>query len=231
MSELRELKDIDKWSQFILVFGFIRELEVLICISWKFASFYNFIPTAIKCLCLSYCSYFYFKDEFEKANDNIFTICNNKRTIKNIKGCLWSDHSIFGQQSINSNNDDICRWIFDIHSDDILIGICSSKNEKIYKDFTECSRYYPFYAFDNGGNVFTHSKQSIQNKELWEFGKGDRVTLIVHFEFGRILIKVNDDDMIIVFREIERSKTLKYHLALQMPKKDDYVTLVHLNPT
>ena len=241
MAELKDLPEIaDKWHEFILVFAFIRAIEESDEDQITFPGLYTYIPTTIKFLCLSYFSSYTYtnEDSFEHhhALDSIFEISETKLTITNIDGCSWENHSIFGKQVIASDSNDIFRWAFNIHSDEMIIGICSVKNNQIDRDFTNIpsksrgkdeSYCDQFYAIDNVGNAYTHCKQTIQNQFIWEFGDGDKIQLILRMEYGRLLIQVNDEEMIMVFANMERSQDLKYHLAFQMPDKGDYIELMY----
>lgn len=242
MEELEALKDVDKWSRYILIFGYIRSIEQ----SMHESYFHGLIPNVIIFLCLSYSTEFYLKDCFEDFDDDIFEISDDKLTIKNIKGATWHNHSIFGKEPIDAASDNIYRWVLNIHSDDILIGICAmtkmEKSGRVNKDFTKSPGkaltsygYYrgsgaPYYAFDSDGGSFTNRKMSIHTQDAWEFGKGDQIVLLLHFEWNRVYLEIKGekDKQFLIFKDIDRS--YQYYLVLQMPEKDDFVTILHPNP-
>ena len=85
-------------------------------------------------------SYIYTNEDcfdHNKALDSIFEISETKLTITNKEGSSWDNHSIFGKQVISSDSNDIFRWAFNIRCDELIIGICSIKNNQIDKDFTK----------------------------------------------------------------------------------------------
>ena len=104
------LEDVDKWSKCVLIAGFIREIE-------QSTNDLFVIPKVIIFLCLSYSTDIYFKDCFESARDDIFTISDDKLTIKNVNGATWNNHTIFCKEAINSTVDNIYRWVLDIHAE------------------------------------------------------------------------------------------------------------------
>lgn len=243
MAELKDLPEIvDKWNEYILVFAFIGIIERSETNKISYIGIQTFIPTTVKFLCLSYFSSYIYTNEdcfdHDKALD-IFEISETKLTITNTEGSSWDEHTIFGKQIISSDSGDIFRWAFNIRCDDLIIGICSTKNNKINEDFTHSSSpsvlnrsqsgtfHDQYYAIDNVGNAYTHCQQTIQNQFNWEFGDGDNIQLILHMEYGRLIIQVNGDEMIAVFGNMERAERLNYHLAIQMPEKGDYIELMY----
>ena len=216
MSSLKKLKAVGKRSKYC-VFGFIRESELLLKLST--------IPRLINFLCLSY---FHIKDFFLKARKPEFIISNDGLQIKNINGCRYDCHSIYLNEWIHSESKVIAVWTLKMGANDSVIGL-SSSDTMIENDFTFHGKK-PNYAVGSHGVGYINSLKDDKYNERCNGGynnffEDDIVRFILDLKHGNICMAINDQDVIILFEDIEQSTDVRYKLVLQLPRQDDYVII------
>ena len=216
------------------VWGYIRAIQ----------KNYNLnIPMMLNYLCLGY----YFHGEyFEKCGDN-FKISTGLMTLtKSGLNEDWND-TAYGKIWIKSSIKQIATWKFYIeqpesweimhhyHHDAQFIDTFTFQNIWIYfvsndgRTNDNCSYLSdkPYYGFNNTGETEWHNGYQQRNNEGIKFGHDSIVTVSLDTSKRMIFITKQNEEVIIVYKDIDIDDMVQYKIALQIWAQKTSVTLLN----
>ena len=219
MASLKKLKTLDHADK-SLVFGYITHMEE--------ESNISSIPLVIVYKILAY---FYIYEYFSECGDDL-QITDDKTTVtKAYKEHHRFNHrwwnNAYGHLWFNSNGNEIVKWKFEIKGNGIVMNglrdkvffVLTPYGNRLNDDATNQSDA-PNYGFSNEGGRIYYSRDG--NCDIGDAGYGadigDKITIQLNTITGNgnIRCKVNNDEYVTVYDEIEQNDNLKYKLAVSI---------------
>ena len=212
----------------MLIDGYIRELQN--------ESEQMLIPTDINEICIDY-----FYEEWDRFCTKLLSyknviISDDGMTLKRDPSKSWGYESVFGEQLIESiNNDMIYSWTFKILSRNSYLPIGIATEFKESGDFGDWDNSYFYNTLNGNIRNASHQWHTNYGKQL---NSGDTIKMVFNVKKGYLSYIVNGEVIKtksefnhsendgIAFSKIEKAKDLKYRMAVTMYSSNNSITII-----